>query len=322
MDLAKVTVVTHCDRNYLAKAYSLIRSLRDNSYSGVIVVICHDKDSFEKLSRLNLPQVLTYSIFQVEDEFPQLLAARSNRSLHEYFFCVTPFLIKFVMLRFDSNLYVYLDSDLFFFSDFTSALDSNENYVVAITPHRYKSSYKHLEIYGKYNVGLLSVRPCPDSQNIIDWWAKQCIKSTSINAANDVYGDQKYLDEFETLIRGVKSLDNLGHNVAPWNFTDVVQVDGELKIIANLSISSLVYFHFSGLKRYRYFSLLGFMPFRQKATKQVKTLIYQPYLKSLRESEYKLGINRGSEQKKIGLVNLIHSLRYSDLTFNPRLKKN
>ena len=321
MDLAKVTVVTHCDRNYLAKAYSLIRSLRDNSYTGVIVVICHDKDSLEKLSRLNLPQVLAYSIFQVEDEFPQLLAARSNRSQHEYFFCVTPFLIKFIMHRFDSSLYVYLDSDLFFFSDFSSALDSNEDYVVAITPHRYKPNYKHLEIYGKYNVGLLSVRQCPDSENIIDWWATQCIKSTSINAANDVYGDQKYLDEFETLIRGVKSLDNLGHNVAPWNFTDVVHMGGDLKIIANLDVSSLVYFHFSGLKRYRYFSLLGFMPFRQKATKQVKKLIYQPYLKSLRESEYKLGMNRSNELKKIRLINLINSLRYSDFTFNPRLKK-
>ena len=322
MDLAKVTVITHCDRNYLAKAYSLIRSLRDNSYTGVIVVICHDKESLEKLSSLNLPNVLPYSISQVEDEFPQLLTARSNRSQHEYFFCVTPFLIKFIMHRFDSNLYVYLDSDLFFFSDFTSALDSNEDYVVAITPHRYKSNYKHLEIYGKYNVGLLSIRQCPDSENIIDWWAMQCIKSTSVNTTNDVYGDQKYLDEFETLIKGVKSLDNLGHNVAPWNFTDVVQTDGDLKIISNFDARLLVYFHFSGLKRYRYFSLLGFMPFRQRATKQVKTLIYQPYLKSLRESEYKLGINRNNEQKKIGLVNLVHSLRYSDFTLNPRLKKN
>ena len=322
MDLTKVTVVTHCDTYYLAKAYSLVRSLRDNFFTGVIVVICHDKDSLDKLSRLNLPNVLPYSIFDVEDQFPQLLVARSNRSQREYFFCVTPFLLKFIMRRFESNLYVYLDSDLFFFSDFISALDTYDDYVVAITPHRFKSNHKHLEIYGKYNVGLLSVRPCPDSQNIIDWWAKQCIKSTSINAVNDVYGDQKYLDEFGTLIRGVKSLDNLGHNVAPWNFTDVAQVDGELKIIANVIISSLVYFHFSGLKRYRYFSLLGFMPFRQKATKQVKTLIYQPYLKSLRESENKLGINRASEQKKIGLVNLIHSLRYSDFTFNPRLKKN
>ena len=321
MDLAKITVVTHCDTNYLAKAYSLIRSLRDNFYTGVIAVICHDKESLEKLSRLNLPNVLPFSIFQVENEFPQLSVARSNRSQQEYFFCVSPFLLKFIMNRFESYLYVYLDSDLFFFSHFISALETHHDYVVAITPHRYKTIHKHLEIYGKYNVGLLSVRQCPESEDIIDWWATQCMKSTSVNAANGIYGDQKYLDEFETLTRGFKSLNNLGHNVAPWNFTDVAYMDGDLKIIANLDVSTLVYFHFSGLKRYRYFSLLGFMPFRQKATKRVKKLIYQPYLKSLRESEYKLGINRSNEQKKIGIVNLINSLRYSDFTFNPRLKK-
>lgn len=322
MGLANVVVVTHCDINYLAKAYSLIRSLRNTFYMGDIAVICHDKETFEKLSGLNLPKVLPFTIFEVENEFPELSLARSNRSQQEYFFCVTPFLLKFIMNRFESYLYVYLDSDLFFFSHFMSALEIHRDYVIAITPHRYKPTHKHLEIYGKYNVGLLSVRKSPDSENTINWWARQCIKSTSVSAASGIYGDQKYLDEFENLTWDFNSLNDLGHNVAPWNFTDVVRINGELKVVENLEVSTLVYFHFSGLKRYRYFSILGFMPFRQKATKRVKKLIYQPYLRSLQESEFKLGISMSYEQKKIGLVNAINNLRYSDYTFNPRLKKH
>ena len=314
----KITVVTHCDINYAAKAYSLIRSIRKNNFKGAIVVICHDRESLNRLTNLKIPGVYLYSILQLEELFPELLVARSDRSHIEYFYCVTPFLMKFIMKFFDSDLFVYLDSDLYFFSSFSSALETDYDYVIAITPHRFKINNKHLEVYGKYNVGLLSTKKCSDSENVINWWAEQCLVSTSVAPSEGICGDQKYLDNFENFIPDLKKLDNPGHNVAPWNFSEVVTKSGELKVIENLGTYPLVYFHFSGLKRYEYFSVLGFMPFGQKASKLIKQLVYKPYLRSLRESEYKLGINTNDALKNLGFVNLIHTLRYADLTLNPR----
>jgi hypothetical protein len=322
MELAKVTIVTHCDINYVAKAHSLICSLKENNFKGVMVVVCHDQESLSRLTSLKMPEVYLFSISQVEELFPQLLVARLNRPQIEYYYCVTPFLVKFIMRKFDSDFFVYLDSDTYFFSDFLSALETHDDYVVAITPHRFRISNKNLEIYGKYNVGLMSFKKCSDSENIIDWWAKQCLVSTSIDLNEGVCGDQKYLDDFENLSLGVKQLDNPGHNVAPWNFSDVVAQDGELKVIENSRTNKLVYFHFSGLKRYSFFSVLGFMPFRNKANKRVKKLVYKPYLKSLCESEYQLGLHKTERSKSLGYLDFIHTLRYFDLTLNPRLSNH
>jgi hypothetical protein len=322
MGLAKITVVTHCDINYVAKAYSLICSLRENNFNGITVVICHDQESLNRLTSLKMSGVYLFGISQVEELFPQLLAARLDRPQIEYYYCVTPFLVKFVMRNFDSDFFVYIDSDVYFFSDFSSALETNGDYVVAITPHRFRINNKNLEIYGKYNVGLMSFKKCSDSENIVDWWAKQCLISTSIALSEGVCGDQKYLDDFENLAIGVKQLDNPGHNVAPWNFSDVVSQDGELKVIENSNRYELIYFHFSGLKRYPFFSALGFMPFRHKANKRVKKLVYKPYLKSLRESEYQLGIHETQRSKSIGFLDLIHALRYFDLILNPRISNH
>jgi hypothetical protein len=322
MELGKVTVVTHCDINYVAKAHSLICSLRENNFEGIAVVVCHDQESLKRLTSLKMLGVYLFDISQVEEVFPQLLAARLDRPQIEYYYCVTPFLVKFIMRIFDSDFFVYLDSDMYFFSDFSSSLESNIEYVVAITPHRFRTGNKNLEIYGKYNVGLMSFRKCGDSENIIDWWAKQCLKSTSIDLSEGLCGDQKYLDDFENLIPGVKQLDNPGHNVAPWNFSDVVSQDGEVKVIENSIRYKLVYFHFSGLKRYSFFSVLGFMPFRQKANKRLKKLVYKPYLRSLRESEFLLGLHKVDSSKRMGYLDLIHTLRYFDLTLNPRISNN
>jgi len=78
--------------------------------------------------------------------------------------------------------------------------------------------------------------------------------------------------------------------------------------------SKLVFFHFSGLKRLPFISLLGFMPYRVKPSRNLKKFVFLPYIDSLKESEFQLEINKGFYTGPIGLRNWINSFRYFDFT--------
>lgn len=305
-------IVTHCDINYASKALSLITSLKKNGYSGLIILFCHDWNSYGKFIELNLNQVEIHHISTLERFYPQLEYAKSKRSKVEYFYCVTPYLIKFITENFVNDSYVYLDSDIFFYSNFDEMLPGSEKYAVAITPHRFAQRNKTLEKYGKYNVGLVSFNNSEDSNRILNWWAEQCLISTSANFKDGVYGDQKYLDKFSDLTNNVKVILQAGQNAAPWNCSHAIQIDKDIYIVSDSSRNKLYYFHFSGLKRYKYFSLLGFMPFRSRPSATLKKLVYIPYLESLKKSEELLKVKKHSNRDRVKFFDLINYLRYKD----------
>jgi hypothetical protein len=319
-DLNQVTVVLHCDINYAARALALVTSLIQNKFNHKILVFCHDIESYLKLSALNLNQVYIKKVDELEERYPELRLAKVNRSKKEYFYCVTPFLLKYIAQSYRSRFSIYLDSDLFFFSSFDAVLDELEDYSVAITPHRFTPKNKHLEKYGKYNVGLVSFSNSIESSKLLNWWAEQCIKSTSMEVNSGVVGDQKYLDSFEEMVDQLKSFDNPGHNAAPWNTSVVIQIDSELLVSYESAVYKLIYFHFSGLQRLKWINLLGFMPFRVRPNSGLKNFVYRPYLNCLEHSEFILQINK--KFKPMELRNFINSLRYRDFIFSSLFRRN
>ncbi len=312
-------VVTHCDSNYLSRALCLVNSLQRNGFQGPIVVFTHDQVSWQKLTLLNLTNTHIEMISILELEYPELHHARINRSVIEYYYAITPFLLKYIQKEFQGRHSVYLDSDLFFFEPLQDVVESLDDSIIAITPHRFNQVNRHLEKYGKYNVGLVSFTASSAAIKILDWWANQCLASTSQDISNGVYGDQKYLDKFVEMEPGVKVLANPGYNAAPWNLDNSVKSENQIWIESGEERDRLVFFHFSGLKRFRFLVLLGFMPFHHKPSVATKKLIYIPYLKCLRRSELLLRCNSKDSVPMPSLRNLINYIRYWDLiiTFLP-----
>jgi hypothetical protein len=310
----KICIVTHCDINYAAKALSLVKSLINFGYRDTIVLIGHDEETVLKFKRLKIVQLHIYHISELEDSFPEILAAKNNRSALEYFYCVTPFLIKFVKKFFNSEVNVYLDSDTFFFSDFHQIELSTNDYSVAITPHHFSSENKGLERNGKFNVGLVAFNSNHGANKLLEWWSTKCLQSTALNLSYGVYGDQKYLDEFEILDNHVKVINYPGCNAAPWNCSSAVKSDDQIFVLDGARKSKLVFFHFSGLKRLHFINLLGFVPFRVRPSRNLKKFVYLPYLDSLRKSEVQLEINKGFYASTIGWRNWIKHFRCFDFT--------
>lgn len=312
-------VVTHCDSSYLSRALCLIDSLQENGFQGPIVVFTHDQLSWQKLTLLKLKNTHIKMISILELAYPELVHARMNRSGIEYYYAITPFLLKYIQKEFHGRHSVYLDSDLYFFGPLQDVINSLGDSIIAITPHRFNQKNRYLEKYGKYNVGLVSFTAGSVPLKILDWWANQCLASTSQDISKGVYGDQKYLDEFVKMEPRVKVLTNPGYNAAPWNLSDSVRFENRIWIESGDERGELNFFHFSGLKRFRFLVLLGFMPFHQKPSAATKKLIYTPYLKCLRRSELLLGFISRDSALRPNLRNFINYIRYRDfmITFLP-----
>ena len=91
-------------------------------------------------------------------------------------------------------------------------------------------------MFGTYNVGWVGVRNDPDGIAVIRWWREQCIEWCYDHVDGDRYADQGYLDSFSRLSTRVKSVDNVGANLAPWNIANyrIDFRDGRVMIDATL----------------------------------------------------------------------------------------
>jgi len=302
--------VTHCDKNYASRAMALISSMRGHGCADPIYAICHDQDTFEQLHGMEDGKLVPIHLKEVEDAYPELLLAKGNRSQLEYLFCLTPFLLLFANSKTPNELLIYLDSDLYFFDHPNRAIPiSDEPYDVAIVTHNFPAKLQHLEVYGKYNVGWLAFGQTHNSLKLLSWWADQCLASTSINRQESIFADQKYLDSFPSMDAKVYSIVSIPRNGAPWNCFDVeVGPSRELKV----SGAPLIFFHFSGLKRRRLITVLGYSGYGITPRRRLKQYVFRPYIESLSRFEKSNNSKQVLDSKKYTFKDWARILLFSD----------
>jgi hypothetical protein len=302
--------VTHCDKNYASRAMALIDSMRRHGCADPIYAICHDQDALEQLNGIGDGRLMPIHLNELEDAYPELLLAKSNRSHLEYLFCLTPFLLLFANTKTPNELLIYLDSDLYFFDHPSKAIPiSTEPYDVAIASHNFPIKLQHLEVYGKYNVGWLAFAQTDNSLKLLRWWADKCAESTSIEKDRSIFADQKYLDSFDSMEASVYSISSIPRNGAPWNCFDV-----ESGINEELTVSGtpLIFFHFSGLRRKRLITVLGYSGYGIRPSNRLKKFVFRPYIVSLSKFEERAGQGRHIDTQKFFLKDWIRILFFLD----------
>ena len=302
--------VTHCDKNYASRAMALIDSMRRHGCADLIYAICHDQDALEQLNGMEDGRLMPIHLNELEDAYPELLLAKSNRSHLEYLFCLTPFLLLFAHTKTPNELLIYLDSDLYFFDHPSKAIPiSTEPYDVAIVSHNFPTKLQHLEVYGKYNVGWLAFAQTDNSLKLLRWWADKCAASTSIEKDGSIFADQKYLDSFDSMEASVYSISSLPRNGAPWNCFDVESgINRELTV----SDAPLIFFHFSGLKRKRLITVLGYSGYGITPRKRLKQHVFRPYLESLGKFEKSDNSKHVFDSRKYTLKDWARILLFKD----------
>ncbi|MGD9363780.1 MAG: tetratricopeptide repeat protein [Desulfobacterales bacterium] len=213
-----------------------------------------------------------------------LLEAKKNRSVVEYYWTLTPIIIKRILERYPFiDFLTYLDADLFFYSSPDPIMNELGTNSVLIHEHRFPPEQAFLQKYGKYNVGLLCFRHDTNGLEILNWWGERCIEWCYARLENGKYGDQLYLDHWPETFNGVVVLKNIGAGVAPWNHIQYTIGQDET---GNISVNDvpLVFYHFHSLTFVEPNILIPSIYTTNPLTLDLLKYCFVPYANKLHES--------------------------------------
>jgi hypothetical protein len=309
-----VTYVTHCDRKYASRAIAMVKSLRMYDADSRILVIYQDIETQNAFSKFELGNIDLIHINHLTRAFPELEESKTNRTLIEFYYCLTPFVLKFCQMKYPKTSVVYVDADIYFFKNPMLVLQNlPRDYSAYIVQHRFKEKDLYLEKYGKFNVGIVIINALTENK-LLEWWAESCVNSTSIVPTENSFGDQKYLDEFERMDSNVFASSNHGENVAPWNLDKSDLSSGpDGPLILN---SELIYYHFSGLKLFLGLVSMGFAGYSKRPGRRIWKEIYKPYLTHLNKIEKATKLNSRNQYTTLSLKLWMREIYYFDLRLN------
>jgi hypothetical protein len=276
----EIVACTYFDKNYLIKGISMCQSFVRHNPEIKVYVLCFDDYTRETLKKLKIKNVITIKLSDFEDE--KLLKAKKNRSLVEYFWTCTPSLPLYIFKKFPQYKgVIYLDADLFFYSSVGVTFDELGDGSLYTVEHRYPrgQAYRNLTS-GRFNVAFQIFTRKKESIDCLKRWREQCLKWCYFRAEDGKMGDQMYLNEWPTLYKNLVVSLNVGVDVAPWNVSQYSLTDENNH--PKVDGQELICYHF------HQFTILDDDSFEYSygyfLTDKIREIIYQPYVKSLKET--------------------------------------
>ena len=208
------------DSNYLTRGLAMYESLKKHSKGFHLYIFAFDDKSYNLLKKLNFEDVTIVSLNEFEDD--KLLKIKQNRTATEYCWTCTPSIIKYSIETYNLNSCIYLDADLYFFSNPSILIEEMNNKSILITEHRYTPEYDQSATSGIYCVQFMIFKNDINGMKALNWWIDSCNNWCYAKYEDGKFGDQKYLDDWTTKFNGVHVLQNLGGGVAPWNIQQFI----------------------------------------------------------------------------------------------------
>ena len=210
--------VTLFDSLFLPQGLALHLSMERHAGDYALWILCVDDETYEVLTKLNLPNVRLLQLSSLETE--ELKKVKITRNKGEYCWTLTPFAPRFVFESDQSVLKVtYIDADMWFrktpapiFSEFNS---SGKH--VMITDHAYAPEYDQSATSGQYCVQFMTFTRI-EGEVVRKWWEDKCIEWCYARFEDGKFGDQKYLDDWPVRFKEyVHELHSKELLLAPWN---------------------------------------------------------------------------------------------------------
>lgn len=289
-----ITFCTLLDSFYLDKLLALHDSFEQHLDNYLLYTYCFDDRAYEVLVSLELSNVIPILWSEIEKNKPELLIVKKERSKPEYCWTCTSQIIEYTLSNYAVSDCTYIDADMYWFDNpqilYDEIHDSGAH--VVIVNHRFPNTYRAKRIEkrsGKYNVAFNYFDQSYESKEALKWWKEKCLEWCYATYENGKHGDQKYLEEFPKLFKGVYELQHLGGDTAPWNLGQYELVglkDHEknnnpgivLKEKGTGKVFPLVLYHFQSI---RYISKNKVNICSGTRSKKLKDAIYKPYLRQL-----------------------------------------
>ena len=287
------------DSYYLDKGVTLYRSLEQVTEDFKLYIFCFDDKSYQILGDLRLKHAVLVHHSEIEDSI--LLKLKKERSKAEYCWTCTPVIIEYVLQHFQEESCTYIDADLYFFRNPQILFDEIKNAKanVVITEHRFTNSLndrRHLKRSGKYCVEFNYFDQSENAKEALQWWKEKCFEWCYHIYEPERMGDQKYLEKFPILFKGVHELQHLGGGMAPWNLRqyEVIRMEQDAPVFVEKSSKKefpLVFYHFQNM---RYLTEDMVNVSSGTHSKKTKDAIYPTYLKAVEKTR--------KEVKKYGVT--------------------
>ena len=204
MDVALCTITSKI-RVY--QFLALYESIIKNNIRGLLFVFCVDRESYDLLNKMGISKAFIIDFSKLEDK--TLIDIKKERQLYEYCWTLKPVVLEYIFGKYpEIKKIIYVDSDIYFFSDPLSIINRIKKWSVIVTSH--KSSKK-------VNGGFVCFKRDKIGLDALKWWKKQCFDWCYAYYDNGNFGDQGHLDRLRKHFRNIYYLEHPGINLASWN---------------------------------------------------------------------------------------------------------
>lgn len=230
-----------------------------------------------------------------------------------------PYASEYLFNNFDTQGLIYLDADLYFFSEMTTVLEllsaEGEKDSIILTPHNININQNDYEIdrniaflnYGVFNAGFFAIKNTDSGKSFIKWW-KRMLRFHCKNEPNKgLYCDQTWLDLVPVLFsENLHILKDPGYNIGFWN------VDSERHLTLRDSTYlvnndfKLVFYHFARFQLNK--NILDKLYFTDNDQRSIVEKLYETYSETLvnnKFSEFRKDIEVADVKKKVSMFNNI-----------------
>lgn len=289
----KLNFCTLFNSAYLSRGVVLYESLVKTCSDFHLYVFAFDEQSEHYLKNQSLPAMTVIGLREFEDS--ELLRIKPTRSAGEYCWTCTPSVVLYTIEKFALDHCTYVDADMEFYHEPSVLINEVRENDVLITDHWYSPAYDQSEESGRFCVQFVFFRNSDNGMKVLRWWRNACIEWCYSRVEDGKFGDQKYLDDWETRFQGVYVMKNRSAGVAPWNIQQYeVKREDNRPFVRHNSESEwqpLVFFHFHGLKFYSD-NIVQVTTAIYDVKDEWKETIFFPYVKRLLKSGLEIERNQ------------------------------
>ncbi|UGB28715.1 glycosyl transferase [Metabacillus sp. B2-18] len=272
-------------KEYIFKVLALYESIKKYTDEFHLFVCCIDELTYSIFSKLTLENMILVKVEDLEDN--RLRKVKKTRQTNEYCWTLKAPLMEYLLENYNLASIVYVDGDLYFFSNPKPIFNEWEEKSIYLCPQRDLDWVE--EKYGKFQAGLVGFKNDHYGREALKWWKEKCIEWCYKESSNNRFGDQKYLDDLTRFFPRVKISSHLGIDAAPWNTI----YNNNYKLTTNenrlyIENDPLIVFHFACLSIYNFSEFDLWSLNTLKIDRKIINNVYVPYLEAIRKSINKI----------------------------------
>ncbi|KAF6634914.1 hypothetical protein H6F38_09155 [Paenibacillus sp. EKM208P] len=237
-------IFTSICANYAHKARTLAKSVKENIPDATFIVCLTERE---------IPQELEYEYFDEIVLSKDAWEGNFDRFIFKHSIVEASTAVKGQFFRYlysaypEEQKFIYLDPDIYVYSDFVELRSLLNTRPIALCPHLLDPGNIDMELsstaHGVYNLGFLGVNRTEEARKFIDWWAERLYLFCYDDIARGIFTDQKWIDLAPSFF-DVEVFKHRGYDFAPWSLLNCEMSERNGQVF--VKNDPLRFIHYSG----------------------------------------------------------------------------